>query len=111
MVKGTDRADEPRCNGCRRFTAEDELCASCNCCPDCCTCAVAEDDSEVDCLRAEVAALHAMLDELIRAADHTVVETRPYAGLGHSKVIGPFPEVLARAKRFVATLKSADGPR
>src|SRR5690242_6944145 len=45
----------------------------------------------VDWLQAERQNLRAELENLIAAADATYVESLPYAGPGHTKVVGPFP--------------------
>lgn len=60
-------------------------------------------------LERENAALREIAQELITAADATGVEMRPYAGPGHSRIIGPFPNALEKARVLLAGKGEEDG--
>ena len=71
--------------------------------------------AEVERLRAVItakekreAALVDMLQRLIRDADATYVDVRPYAGLGHTKIVGPFPNTLEQARAVLASTESSE---
>ena len=64
--------------------------------------------AEVERLRARETALVAVLRQVVRDADATYIDVRPYAGIGHTKLVGPFPDTLEQAR---ALLASADGER
>lgn len=50
----------------------------------------------------EVEQLRAELKSLIVAADETYIHVRPYAGIGHTKIVGPFPGALEHARALLA---------
>lgn len=58
-------------------------------------------------LQAREAVLVEMLQKLIRDADATYVDVHPYAGVGHTKIVGPFPSTLEQARALLVS-DSAD---
>ena len=57
---------------------------------------------------AREAALVAMLQRLVSDADATYVDVRPYAGLGHTKIVGPFPSTLEQARALLAATAAGE---
>lgn len=51
----------------------------------------------------------AMLRELVAAADASYVDIHPFAGPGHSKIVGPFQAAIDNARALLARADEGEG--